>query len=148
MNLTSSIHFGAKVGWHKGILNLNDDTLTLKDENGNTVFEYKLSDITKVVNRRTIWLGIYTNDRKSGWSISFGNMYAYAGSMGAGGAVGTLAADSMDRKAQTSMQDWLDFFQSQDLLVKGFNIYKYRQVVFLVTLIILVILLIAGLSRH
>lgn len=143
MNLTSAVQYGAKIGWHQGTLSLVDDVLSLKDENGNIVFEYELSEISKVVNRHTIWLGIYTPDKRGGWAISFGNMYSEAAGI-AGGAAGVLAADSEDRKAQLRMQEWLDFFQSKGLLVQGFNLYEYRQIIWVAGLIIMFVMLLVG----
>jgi hypothetical protein len=141
INISSPVQYGLKFkGWHKCMLTLSNDTLKLTDVNGEGIFSYPVSDITKVQYNHTLFLGINTSDNKN-YLVSFGGVKAYAAES-VSGLAGMSMQNRQDEKAQNVMSPWLEFFNSKGLVVNGFNLYKFRKISSLILLGLFVIVII------
>jgi hypothetical protein len=116
-------------GYPQALLSIEDGSLKLASESGETIWMCPVSDITKVIDRRTLYMDIYAEGPHAAhYTLVFGEYkttYPISGGY-------NMA--KMDDQARPRMQPWLDYFRSQGVLVEGFNIHSFNKIGFYVSI--------------
>ena len=135
--IESAVTYARHIKALKGVLRLSAGRVMLVSQDGTEEFNVAVEDIWRVVWRHGVWLRIYTPDKRrffgSPWALIFdtdNGSHSPAARPGMG-VWNLLAQNRLFERAENKMRPWLDLFEARGVLVRGFNMKLFYNLLYL-----------------